>query len=259
MISLHARRPLNRWDHDSVRPGPVGSVGDVHLTSRLKTSMHGEPIRWGPDAHEYECRLGANISDGSVPAYGDGGRVAALHDSNWGWRDSFRTERGWRHQDLRAPDTATMEMMGGLPQYSWHNTLATVHHARVSGDMFLPLPNGFGPAPGDEPRGGLDPRITDRAGGTMGDPLRYAWEEEADPVPGMSGNTPAEKAAFYASDAGKLAKANYYNTPTGMARAAGRQESPMVPQRTLNPLNGGMVPGARGPIPQNGGWFFPGR
>ena len=173
MISVHARRPLNRWDHDSIRPGPVGSVGETHLTPRLKTSMHGQPIRWGANAHEKECRLGANVSDGYEASYTSGGMTAAVHDSNWGWRDSFRTERGWIHQDLRAPDRATMEMMGGLPQYSWHNTLATVHHARVSGENFLPLPGGYGPQPGDVPRGGNVPRLTDTAA-PSGLPLTFA-------------------------------------------------------------------------------------
>lgn len=211
MISLQARRPLNRWDHDSVRPGPVGSVGDVHLTPRLKTSMHGEPIRWGPNAHEQECRLGANISDGEVPAYGDGGRVAALHDSNWGWRDSFRTERGWRHEDVRAPDRTTIEMMGGLPQYSWHNTLATTHHARVSGDAFLPLPGGYGPGPDDLTRGGLAPRTTDRIG-PPAIPLAFDAERPLDA-------------------AGLAALAPNYGHYSGVSTAAG------AGARTLAPTN----------------------
>ena len=29
---------LNRWDKDSIRPGPVGSVGDVNVQVKLKKS-----------------------------------------------------------------------------------------------------------------------------------------------------------------------------------------------------------------------------
>jgi hypothetical protein len=160
MLSLHNVKPLNRWDHDSIRPGVVGSVGDTLLQVRLKHDCPEAAIRWGANAHEREPRLGANISDGNVRSY-TGGKVAATHDSNWGWRDSFKTSRGWIHQDIRAPDRRTEPTTGTQPQYDWYNRLATVQHAKVSGNFFLPLPGGYGPAPGAIPRGGNAPRITD--------------------------------------------------------------------------------------------------
>ena len=36
MQVLLDRVQLNRWDKDSIRPGPVGSVGDVNLQVTLK-------------------------------------------------------------------------------------------------------------------------------------------------------------------------------------------------------------------------------
>ena len=43
-LSIDAIKPLNRWDYDSIRPGKVGSVGDVLITERLKASRPGDFI-----------------------------------------------------------------------------------------------------------------------------------------------------------------------------------------------------------------------
>ena len=230
MQAIIATRPLNRWDHDSMRPGPVGSTGDALMQTRLKTSMHGMPMRWyEPTAHERECRLGSNVSDGQERSYTSGGACAAVHDSNWGYRQTFKTQRGWVHEDIRAPDRATQEMMGGLPQYSWHNTLATVHHARVSGDNFLPLPGGYGLAPGEDPRGGSAPRVTDRTGPSA---------------------VPLEFSAQVPLDAAKLKAANEgnYGAYNGV-RVVGPQQNFLTPsnlnqayrQRVGQPGAGGMM------------------
>lgn len=169
-LSIDAYRPLNRWDHDSIRPGPVGSVGDVHLTPRFKQSAPDLPMRFDPVfAFQNEVALGSNVTDGQHRNYDSGGGPARTRDTNWG-NKKFKTRHGWIMQDLRAPDTLHEPETGELPHYDWNNRIATAYNARRTGNQFLPLPHGYGPGPGDVPRGGQVPRIV----------ATEAREEEAD-------------------------------------------------------------------------------
>lgn len=161
---IDAIKPYNRWDHSSIRPGPVGSVGDVLITPRLKSSLPGN-FNW--DAEYYgnkESLYGSSVSDGSYVSFNSGGGPARTLDSNWGMRRRFRTMHGWYYQDLRAPDKNVEPEMGSLPQYNWRNRIATVNNAKSTGDLFMPLPTVELPTDG-LPRGGLFPRVTDVIGG----------------------------------------------------------------------------------------------
>lgn len=158
-LSITAMRPLNRWDHSSIRPGPVGSVGDVLLQPRLKHSAPDLPLRFDPNfSHQNEVFLGSNVSDGQHRGYDGGGGPARTDDSNWE-NKKFKTSHGWIYQDMRAPDTLHEPENTGTPQYSWHNKLATAYDAFRTGNAFLPVPGAYALHPGEVGRGGQVPRI----------------------------------------------------------------------------------------------------
>jgi hypothetical protein len=161
MTTLAVVRPLNLWNYDSIRPGPVGSVGVVNAQPRLKQSTPEMEMRWDTTfAHNKEKRLGSNVSDGQWKGYTSGGGVAETVDTNWGMRRDFTTSRGWMHQDMRTADRTHDPVSGGTPSYSWHNKIATVYEAKRTGNNFLPKFDKVG-----LPRGGQTMRVTDTAGG----------------------------------------------------------------------------------------------
>ncbi len=161
-MSIVAPRPLHAFDNDSIRPGPVGSVGDVIGTIKLKHSTPDLPIRKITLSND----IGANVEDGEWKSYNTGGGQARVLDSNWQSGRGFKTSHGWVIEDLRAEDRLHEPFMGTAPQYSWKNQVATIYRARRTGDMFLPLPGGYNPSPGEIERGQLVPHITDVEEGT---------------------------------------------------------------------------------------------
>ena len=68
---------------------------------------------------------------------------------------------------MRAPDKLVTPYVGETPDYSWHNKLATVYEAKRTGNLFLPLPHGYIPSPGEMERGGAFPHIRDYEPGTQ--------------------------------------------------------------------------------------------
>lgn len=168
MLSIQARKPLNRWDHSSIRPGPVGSIGDVNLQPRLKQSAPDFPFKFDPEfSHNRESIHGSNVTDGQHTNYNSHGGPSTLIDTNWGGRRDFSTQRGWVFQDLRPEDRSIEPLLGELPQYSWRNRVATNYNAVRTGDKFLPLPHGYSLGPDDIARGGAYPVVTDIAGGNL--------------------------------------------------------------------------------------------
>lgn len=155
-MSIVAPRPLHTFDNDSIRPGPVGSVGDVLGTIRLKHSSPDLPIR----KTVLPISDGSNIEDGEFKSFNTGGGQARVIDSNWQSGRQFKTAHGWIIDDLRAEDRLHEPFMGSGPQYSWRNTIATTYAARRTGDLFLPLPGGYNPSPGEIERGQVVPEIT---------------------------------------------------------------------------------------------------
>jgi len=161
-LSIDALRPMNRWNHDRIQPGNVGSVGDVNLQPRLKHSAPDLPLRYQPDfAHKNEVFLGSNVQNGSSASYVSGGGPASVVDSNWGGRRDFKISHGWIYQDMRAPDTLHEPLLGETPHYSWNNKIATTYEAFRTGNQFLPVPGAYMLHPGEVPRGGQVPRIVD--------------------------------------------------------------------------------------------------
>jgi len=166
-LSIDAIRPLNRWDHSNIRPGAVGSVGDVNLTPRLKHSHPNMPLRFDKAfSGKNEIFLGSNISDGTHKGYDSGGGPARTIDSNWGGRRRFKTRHGYIFQDIRTPDDLVVPVQGSTPDYSWRNKIATAFESKRTGDLFLPLPKGYDLGEGQVARGGAYPRVTDIVPGT---------------------------------------------------------------------------------------------
>lgn len=164
MLSVSSIKPLNRWDYSAIRPGAVGSVGDVLQTIRLKSSLPGN-FNW--DASTYgnlESLHGSNVQDGLHKSFTSGGGPARLRDTNWPLNRSFKIAHAWVHQDLRAPDRSIEPVMGAQPQYSWRNKIAVVNRAQYTGNLFAR--DGPGVIPPTGPlRGGQYPRVTDVVGG----------------------------------------------------------------------------------------------
>ena len=79
-------------------------------------------------------------------------------------RDSFRTQQGWIHQDIREVDRAHEPIMQDTPQYSWKSQVASVQRAKTTGQMFLPLPGGYEAS--IQSRGNNAPRIVEQSSGT---------------------------------------------------------------------------------------------
>jgi len=167
-LSIDQIRPLNRWNYSSIRPGVVGSVGDVNVTPKFKHSAPDLPIRYDPYFQgKNAVFLGSNVSDGSVAGYDSGGGPARTVDSNWGGRRNFKIQNGWIYQDLRAPDKLHQPVMGATPSYSFQNRIATIYDAKRTGEKFLPLPGPYIPSPGEITRGGAYPFTRDYDPGSV--------------------------------------------------------------------------------------------
>lgn len=154
------RAPLNVWNKDSIRPGPVGSVGDVLLGVRFKQSQPAIDMRWDPQfSNGQEVYNGANVSDGTHAGFTTGGGVAKTLRQPFGYRPGFKTAIGWERQDIVPVDRSRTSMMSSAGQYSWESKVGRSKNAASTGKFFTPLPGGYGLDKGQIPRGGLDPLI----------------------------------------------------------------------------------------------------
>lgn len=162
MTTISAYKRLNQWDHQSIRPGPVGSVGDTLGQVRFKHSFPDQGIRLDPEyKNNKQNRLGSNVSDGDYKSFTTGGRGdPVVWDEPWHGSRAHKISHGLIFQDLRATDRLHEPYVGALPQYSWQNKLATVYNAKRTGNLFLPLPGPYRLSPGELPRGGQVPQRT---------------------------------------------------------------------------------------------------
>lgn len=169
-LSIDEYRPLNRWAHSFIQPGSVGSVGGTNLQVRLKQSAPDLPLRYDPlFSHKNMIANGSNVQDGSIPSYMSNGGPARVINSNWGGRRHFKVRHGWIMQDLRAPDKFHEPEVDNIPRFDWNNRIATTYQAHRTGNMFLPLPGPYMPAPGEMTRGGREPIFTQIAGDLIPD------------------------------------------------------------------------------------------
>ena len=167
-LSLEAIKPLNRWDHSSIRPGAVGSVGGVNLTPRLKSTFPGD-FNWDQTyANNNESLYGSSITDGQHRSYNSGGGPAHTIDSNWGGRRRFKTSHGWYYQDLVELPLRGEPRVGALPQYTWRNKIATCIASNTEGAQFQAIVPGSIEFPlNGVLRGGEFPRETNIVQGAI--------------------------------------------------------------------------------------------
>jgi len=165
MQVLLDRVQLNRWDKDSIRPGPVGSVGDVNLQVKLKKSAPYLPNRYQTAfSGKNEVWSGSNISDGQWRGYTSGGRGAVTYQKALGNCHGFKTAVGYVIEDVVAADRSKMAKMVPLGQYSWEEEKAKIYKSKHTGEQFLPLPSGYDKT--ELPRGSQYPSIVAESNGT---------------------------------------------------------------------------------------------
>ena len=194
--------PINRWDKDSIRPGPVGGVGDVNLQVKLKHSAPYLPSRYQKAfSGKNEVWSGSNVSDGQYRGYTSGGRGALTLTQPLPTRETFRTGTGWVIENLRPEDRSKEAKMVPLGQYSWEEDKARIYKAKVSGEQFLPVPNGYGKTPLS--RGSANPIIAYQVAGT-GVPLPAAEVKITDPVFGENESIEVDVPACSIEDFSKV-------------------------------------------------------
>jgi len=165
MQVLLDRVQLNRWDKDSIRPGPVGSVGDVNLQVKLRKSAPYLPNRYQKAfSGKNEVWSGSNISDGQWRGYTSGGRGAVTYQKALGNRHGFKTPVGYIIENIVAEDRTKMAKMVPLGQYSWDEEKAKIYKSKHTGEQFLPLPSGYEKT--ELPRGSQFPAIVAESNGT---------------------------------------------------------------------------------------------
>lgn len=177
---------INRWDKESIRPGPVGSVGDVNLQVKLKKSSNDQPDRYqkafsGPN----EVWSGSNVSDGQKKGFTSGGRGAVTISAPLPARESFKTSVGWVIENVVPVDRSRVVQTVPLGRYDWEATQARLYKVRPTGEQFLPLPMGYTRT--SLPRGSQYPLIREAASG-QGAALPPAVVKITDPVFGDTGS-----------------------------------------------------------------------
>lgn len=157
---------INRWDKDSIRPGPVGSVGDVNLQVKLRKSANYLPNRYDETfSKENEKWSGANISDGQWYGFTSGGRGAVTIRENWTNDPAFKTDIGYRFENIVPVDKSRIVKTVPLGNYDWDAQRARIYNAKVTGDAFLPLPMGYSKPENLLPRGSHFPRVLAESNG----------------------------------------------------------------------------------------------
>lgn len=106
---------------------------------------------------QMEKYYGSNVQDGRAASFMSGGYNAQTEATSFMRTPSDKTVVGWRHQDIVPVDRSRETKNVGVPQYSYKSKVASVLRAKVTGDLFLPSPNGYALAKGEIPRGGAYP------------------------------------------------------------------------------------------------------
>jgi hypothetical protein len=154
------RAPVNIWNKDSIRPGPVGSVGDALVGVRLRQSAPDMEMRWDKNfSLKNTVYSGSNVSDGYSAGFTTGGGVARTLSTRWPKRQGFKSAVGWIKEDVVPMDRSRTALMGSLGQYSWDAQVGQIARASSTGEMFKPLPEGYTIGQGVQPRGSQIPRI----------------------------------------------------------------------------------------------------
>lgn len=151
-----------------IRPGSVGSVGDVVVKTRFRQSTPEMP--WAYDPYWQGARankLGSNVQDGDSTSFDSKGGPANVNDLFWHGGRDFKHQYGIEIHDARPPDKWSEPIVSFQGAFSWKRKLSTMRIAKRSGSLFSIKPNGYSPS-NELSRGGNGVRITDQLGGDPG-------------------------------------------------------------------------------------------
>lgn len=155
-------------------PGLVGSVGDVNMATRMRTSNAAMfPVMFKNGGRQ-ESRLGSDLTDGDTMDQVNGGGLPARMIDRWTnpALNNTKVDVGDRWQDLRQNSRYVEPIVVGQNQYDFKNLVAQVEQAKVTGNRFLPLPGGY-EGTNVMTRGGLFPSVvSSEAGAGMTEPQR---------------------------------------------------------------------------------------
>lgn len=155
--------PLNKWDKASIRPGPVGSVGDALTSVRIKQSMPDMPFAYDQTFNPSSDVLrGSNVQDGRWQSFTDKGYGAQVKRRKLE-NEPIKQAIGWRQQDIIRTDRTTDPILQDQPSHGFKSQIASILYRQ--GDMFQDLPKGYQPEQGVLLRGNMYPR---NVGSAMG-------------------------------------------------------------------------------------------
>ena len=161
LSTVKVNLPLNSWDKSSIRPGPVGSVGDALTSVRIKQSMPDMPFAYsktfGP---QNDVLRGSNVQDGRWASFVDGGYGAQTKRRKIDNRTSFKMPLGWVHEDAVPPARQVEPKLASQGRVGFNTQAAEI--LTKSGDMFGDLPGGYKAPAGVLPRGGMTPRVVNQ-------------------------------------------------------------------------------------------------
>lgn len=168
MKDLYVPRATKKsaWRKKTISPGAVGSVGDVLTSVRLKQSCSELRPRYdkmGRGKKQY--MYGSAISDGAQRSKISKGLGADVVDRE-PYSKNLKEFVGYFHQDIVPVDRSSMTQLLNQGNFGWKSKVAEVYRAKVTGQSFLPLPGGYGPREGDQPRGSAKPEIVSSSSGT---------------------------------------------------------------------------------------------
>jgi len=152
MIVDSFKPPMNKWNKKSIRPGPVGSVGDVLTSVRIKQSDPDMPFAYDIKFNPANDMLrGSNVQDGRWYSFSDHGFGAQVKRKKL---NNFKQSVGWREQNIIPEDRTTEPKLLDQPRQGWKTQVSEI--LQRQGDMFTTLPGGYKPQ-GETPRGNQYP------------------------------------------------------------------------------------------------------
>jgi hypothetical protein len=193
----------NRWDKDSIRPGPVGTVGEANVQVKLRKSSPDMPDRYDPTFSGKNAPWsGSNASDGMWHGWTSGGRGAVVISKALpNIQTGGKTDIGRIMQNIVAADRSRETKVTPLGRYGWDTTVGNVLRSKHTGDLFLPLTDPYVKPP--LPRGSQFPRIMVESMG-QGEALPAAEVKITDPVFGDTGTIEEDQLDCSVGDAAKV-------------------------------------------------------
>lgn len=156
MLSATFKAPLNKWDKGSIRPGPVGSVGDALTSVRIKQSSPDMPFAYDKTFNpDNDVLRGSNVQDGQWFSFSDHGYGAQVKRKKLNKNGSFKHSIGWMEQNIIPEARTTEPKVLDQPRQGWNTHVGEI--LQRQGDMFSSLPGGYGPT--SMTRGGAYPSI----------------------------------------------------------------------------------------------------